>query len=237
MGSSMWGVFLLLQSVRLTAACRVLAQLQPIDGQSVSSSTLVALLSFALHIAFALWSIGCLDFVATVALCSELQTRVHVTSGGKWKEKGLASLVKEDRKAQVIVLSIHYALILHRPAQIDIQGNWISRNKQMMHRGCWSTDENTSKHYNWNNISLSGEDQRNHTLWGKANYKYTWKLNPSHTISSLLFVASWRIWLPRGLSDAIRRLTHPSHRKNPLGCQSNQNPYVLLPLICWSCFY
>lgn len=44
---------LLLQSVRLTAAGRLLAQLQPIDGQSVRSSAQVALLSFALHVAFA----------------------------------------------------------------------------------------------------------------------------------------------------------------------------------------
>ena len=45
---------LLLQSVRLAAARRLLAELQPIDGQSVGSSAQVALLSFALHVAFAI---------------------------------------------------------------------------------------------------------------------------------------------------------------------------------------
>lgn len=107
------GEFLLLQSVKLTAARWLLAQLQSIDGQPVGSPAQVAFLSFTFHIAFALRSIGRLDLVTTVAFCPELQTCKHVTSGGKRKEKGLASLVNEGREVGAIallcVLIIHWA--------------------------------------------------------------------------------------------------------------------------------
>lgn len=46
-------LLLLLLYVRLTAARRLLAQLQLIDGQSVGSPTQVAPLSFTFHVAFA----------------------------------------------------------------------------------------------------------------------------------------------------------------------------------------
>lgn len=137
------GEILLLQSVKLTAACWLLAQLQSIDGQPVGSPAQVAFLSFTFHIAFALRGIGRLDLVTTVAFCSELQTCKHVTSGGKRKEKGLASLVNEDREVGAIALLC--VLIIHWAKQIIFQSNWMSRTET--HRGCWSKDENTSKHY------------------------------------------------------------------------------------------
>lgn len=70
------------RGVRLTAACRLLAQLQPVDGQPVGSPTQVAPLSFTLHVALALGSVGRLDLVAAVAFCPELQTGIHVAPGG-----------------------------------------------------------------------------------------------------------------------------------------------------------
>lgn len=78
------------RGVRLTAACRLLAQLQPVDGQPVGPPTQVALLSFTFHVAPALGSIGRLDLVAAVAFCPELQTSVHVASGGQ--EGGMMTL-------------------------------------------------------------------------------------------------------------------------------------------------
>lgn len=73
-------------SVRLTAAGWLLAQLQPIDGQSVGSSAHVALLPLTLHAAFAVGDVGRLNLVATVALCSKLQACIHVSSSGKDQE-------------------------------------------------------------------------------------------------------------------------------------------------------
>lgn len=67
--------------MRLTAACRLLAQLQPVDGQPVGSPTQVAFFSFTFHVALTLGSIGRLDLVAAVALGPELQTSIHVASG------------------------------------------------------------------------------------------------------------------------------------------------------------
>lgn len=84
--------------VTLTAARRLLAQLQPVDGQSVGSSAQVALLSFTLHIAFTVRNIGSLDLVTAVALGSELQACVHVPSGGKG-EKAWAWLVNKGERA------------------------------------------------------------------------------------------------------------------------------------------
>lgn len=109
--SFQWGpgeffLLLFLQSIRLTAACWLLAQLQPIDGQSVGSSAQVALLSFTLHVALALWNVGRLDLVTTVALGSELQPCVHVTSGGERKRIRIVS--KGSRQVGVTALSLHY---------------------------------------------------------------------------------------------------------------------------------
>ena len=86
--------------VTLTAARRLLAQLQPVDGQSVGSSAQVALLSFTLHIAFAVRNIGSLDLVTAVALRSELQACVHVPSGGEEKgKKGMGMVSKQRRES------------------------------------------------------------------------------------------------------------------------------------------
>lgn len=148
------GIFLLLlQSVRLTAARRLLAQLQPIDGQSVGSSAQVALLSFALHIAFTIWSIGSLDLVTAVALCSELQTCVHVPSGGKRKEKALASLAKERQRGFTDRSEPSWRiLILHRPIQIIIPEQL---DKQWsMKPNKWCTEEGEVKMRTHPNVTL-----------------------------------------------------------------------------------
>lgn len=78
-------------TVELTAARRLLAQLQPVDGQPIGSSAQFALVSSAFHLAFAIGSVGRLDSVAAVALGPELHTGVHVASGG---EKGKTKLFK-----------------------------------------------------------------------------------------------------------------------------------------------
>lgn len=105
----------------LTAARWLLAQLQPVDGQPVGSSAQVALLSFALHVAFALRGVGRLDLVAAVALRSELQTGVHVTPWGRRERKR-----KTGQKH-----SWRFIMCLN-PSRISIQSSWMWREDVKM---------------------------------------------------------------------------------------------------------
>lgn len=70
-----------------TPSGRLLGQLQPVDGEAVDAATHTARLSFALHVTVRFAHIGCLDFVAAVALGAELQPSIQVTPGGRgWGE-------------------------------------------------------------------------------------------------------------------------------------------------------
>lgn len=67
-----------MRSIKLTAPGGFLAQLQPVDGQPVGSSTQKAWVAGAVHLAFSLRGLVGLNPVAAVALSPELQTGVHV---------------------------------------------------------------------------------------------------------------------------------------------------------------
>lgn len=84
-----------MRSIELTAPGGFLAQLQPIDGQPVGSSTQKACVAGAVHLAFSLQGLVGLNPVAAVALSPELQTGVHVASegGGEKRQDDLRGLI------------------------------------------------------------------------------------------------------------------------------------------------